>query len=219
MANIYTIRIDHVSDDTPTKLRQLLDHIGGSHVVVTENGSKTGKLHYQGWIQTDMNISAIRKMRERKMPENNGRDKHSIAVVKVFQSYKQYICKGESPNNPPKIFSVQSLEYTSEKLLELHKTYWESRPKTATGKMKNTMKCTMDEVVYYFGAMIESEKEFQEVDVMKRIVEANLENGRPIFDHVQVAMFRNVMCRLYPYKYAVDYAGSLLRKSRNIFFE
>lgn len=219
MSNVYTIRIDHVSEETPAKLRQILDHINGNYVLVTENGAKTGKLHYQGWIQTDANISAIRKMRERKLPENNGRDKHSIAVVKDFESYKKYICKGEGPTKGPVLFAMNGIGYTREFIEENHKQYWEQRPRTATGKFKNTMKCTMDEIVYYFRCMMDDCKEVTETDVMQKVIERNLENDRPIFDHVQLAMYRNVMCRLYPYKYAVDYAGALVRKSQNIFFQ
>lgn len=219
MSKIYTIRIDHVNEETPQKLRELLGRIHGSHVLVTENGSKTGKLHYQGWIETESNISAIRKLRERRMPENNGRERHSITLVKDPESYKRYICKGESPKKPPVLFSRMGLEYDENFIFEQHAKYWESRPKTKTGKLQNTMKSTMDEIVFYFRCMLENSEEVQETDIMRKVLEANLENNRPIFDHVQLAMFRNVMCRLYPYKYAVDYCGSLVRKSKNIFYE
>lgn len=206
---MYAIRIDVIDDSTHAKMVSLLDTIKGSYFIVSEHGKVTSKLHYQGWICTEENLSAIRKRRQRMMPENNGKELHSLTNVKHPDYYKLYVCKGESPTEPPIIAFQQAIDIDAN---ALHAEYWSKRPRGINGKPLQNKSYMMEELVAYFNSVAEYDKS----DVMRRVVQTCIDMNKPLFDNYIIAVYRHVQCRISK-TFLCDFVTGLLYRSDKLF--
>jgi len=76
-------------------------------------------------LDSDKDIKKVRNAFTKKFPESAGNKGYSLKVCNDdFDAYIRYICKGDSPNEPPVLWGFQGLDYSKEVIAEAHRMYW-----------------------------------------------------------------------------------------------
>lgn len=116
MANYYSLRIDALEGITRERIIAFCKQTGFlNHVVVFEISKEVKKLHYQGYIQTDIKHQAYQKRVQTAFPEckstrQGGRGSYSAGVVKDFDGYSRYIMKGTADAVPDVVCSSYQID-------------------------------------------------------------------------------------------------------------
>lgn len=94
---------------------------GGFCVRETVQGANE---HWHWLLLTEKDVKAVRMSFKRKVPELAGNGKYSLTVCLEKEKYERYMCKGESEGEGPEVVWRFGLEYSDEKVEELHAAYW-----------------------------------------------------------------------------------------------
>lgn len=121
MANVYAIRIHELADDTRSRVISFVEAIGGSHVIARE--TEASRVHYQGWVRTDIKDGALRARLKKNFPECVGNKGYSLAAVRNFENYARYILKGTKEQYAD-IIAAYGLEINADYLASEHRAYW-----------------------------------------------------------------------------------------------
>lgn len=107
--------------------------------------------HYHWFLKCSKKVEAFRIALIRAVPELKGNAGYSISVVKDEDKYLRYMAKGDADGTGCSYAWKHGLEWTPEKLEELHQAYWtENRKlkKRKTGTVTDWVldKCKADEI-------------------------------------------------------------------------
>ena len=81
--------------------------------------------HVHAVFDSESDIKKVRNSFTRAFPECVGNKGYSLKLCDDdFAAYIRYICKGESKDIPPTIWSRQGLDYTDDAITAAHQKYW-----------------------------------------------------------------------------------------------
>lgn len=126
MANVYTVRIHELADDSRHRVIAFCESSGGSYVVARETDAS--RTHFQGWVRTDIKDQAFRARLKKAFPECVGNKGYSLGKVRDFEAYGRYILKG-TKEDVADVVCYSGLEITPEYLANEHRAYWSKAEK------------------------------------------------------------------------------------------
>lgn len=122
MARQYALRLD-VGEETKAKLSSWLSKTCDGWIVAYEEAGDNKHVH--AILSSHKNLKQLRNALTYSFPENAGNKGYSLKVCDDdHDAYIRYICKGESEEEPPVIWSRQGLLYTDDVINEAWKKYW-----------------------------------------------------------------------------------------------
>lgn len=123
MSKLYQLRVDlQLTGVTVEQVLKVIQDI--PHILVTEVGKETGKLHCNALLRTDLTLSAIRKKVKKGIPVLKGNEMYSLQdKTKMKEIWMRYIFKGTIrtfiPDKLKEVVNVISIT------MELQKTPYE----------------------------------------------------------------------------------------------
>lgn len=115
----YALRVDGALDEVQAWLAKYA--IGGWAV---KELAGADNLHWHFHLITEKTIKQLRCSFNREVPSLKGNGKYSLTECRDVEKYDRYMAKGDSEGQCPDIAWVHGLEYTEEKVSELHDEYW-----------------------------------------------------------------------------------------------
>lgn len=126
MTNVYALRVHELADDFARRVTSFVQDAGGSYVVARETDAN--RVHFQGWLRSDIKPQALRARFKKAFPECVGNKGYSICAVKDFEAYSRYILKG-TKETMADVVCYQGLEVTEQFLMNEHRAYWSRNEK------------------------------------------------------------------------------------------
>lgn len=156
----YALRIhkDSINEEDYIKLIEGL--VGSYLIVIEEDANRT---HYQGIISTEIRQETLKKRIQRSLIKS-GNGAYSFKVVKDYDKYIRYLCKGSMKGEYPKVVSKSGIKLNDKDIRDLHYQYWEIKENTKDKSMNMieficqklsiyesiTKKCVVQEVIKYY---------------------------------------------------------------------
>lgn len=101
--------------------------------------------HVHAYVYSKLKPNSFRVILKREVPALVGNGSYSVAECKDPTKYQQYICKGEFSGSGVDALWQLGPEFTSEKLWDLHETYWEVNRATKVRRVSSVMDYVIDE--------------------------------------------------------------------------
>lgn len=128
----YTLRLDHF-DGAVDLLRRLLAD-AGSYLVVREDPEDNP--HYHVVFRSAKRIATLREQVRRGIPAD-GNGAYSLKKCGPdVERLEQYCCKGPSAEHLPELVLKQGIEYSHERIKELHEKYWVENNQIQANRLK-----------------------------------------------------------------------------------
>lgn len=128
----YTLRLDHF-DGAVDLLRRVLAGCG-SYLVVREEPDNNP--HYHVVFRSAKRIATLREAVRRGVPEQ-GNGAYSLKKCGPdVERLEQYVCKGLDAESLPELVMQQGIEYTAERIKELHDKYWVENRQIQENRLK-----------------------------------------------------------------------------------
>lgn len=108
------------------KVKVFADAKGYGGWAVHELGDSGNNSHWHiHWILPEgVKIQAVRTAFNRAVPELKGNGGYSLTLVQDVEKYDRYMAKGTEQGALPDVAWRHGLDYTDEKVEELHEEYW-----------------------------------------------------------------------------------------------
>lgn len=139
-------------------------------------GDGTSNVHWQfHLVVSGKTLKAVRSLFKRELPGFNGNGEYSMSEVDDVDKYDRYLCKGGSDTDLPIVVWRNSIEFTTEKVAELHRAYWVENQKI---RKKRSRGCAIDGVI---DICKEQKIDYNDRRAISRVYIKMLgEQGRPI---------------------------------------
>lgn len=128
----FTLRLDHW-DGALDFLRKFLDG-AGSYLVVREEPDDNP--HYHVVFRSSKRIATLREAVRRAVPDS-GNGAYSLKKCGPdVERLEQYCCKGPDAESLPELVMQQGIEYSAERIKELHDRYWVENNQIQANRLK-----------------------------------------------------------------------------------
>lgn len=192
MATIYAVRVHQCDGVTDERVQEFFRNLQASYVIARE--SDASRVHYQGWICTDMKDVTLRARIKKAFPECVGNNGYSLKPVKdTPEVYMRYCMKG-TETQAPAIVCAQGLEWTLEWIAEQHTKFWSDERAKAYGLKKSKMSVT--ETIWSDVDNLSKERPVKVADVVRIILDNWVAVGKP-FDSYTVKRLTNTIMSKY----------------------
>lgn len=196
MSNLFAIRIHddclgttvHGSD----VLSKFLSTLGSSGYCVCRE-TEASRVHYQGWIRTDMKLQALRVRIKKAFPDAVGNKGYSLRVVRDFLGtekgvgYRDYCLKG-TRDALADVVAIYALDVTDEMKKEAHERYWR-----VCGQKRGASQGTLAERVY---AWAHSVTDVTHRDIIEHTCNSIVESGKPLMFHYVRGVVNSVLFKM-----------------------
>lgn len=135
----YALRIDEGLDQVKAWLAK--HEIGGWAVREVAGDNE----HWHFILYSSKTIKQLRSSLNRDVPALTGNGKYSLTDCRDEDKYLRYMAKGSSDGEMPEVAWRHGLEWTDEKLEELHDEYWEVNRKLKKRKLGSMIDWLVDE--------------------------------------------------------------------------
>lgn len=181
---------------------------GYSGFSVRETGASGDNEHWHFllFLTVGLKLSAFRTAFLRQFPSLKGNGDYSLSQCKDVDKYSRYLAKGESEGQTPEVCWRYGLDWTEEKLEELHEAYWTENRKLKKRKVGSMV----DRVVDICKA---ENVDWQKRDAIAKIyIKEVTGSAKPLSMFSLRACVNTVQVLLCPDDTAVDnFAGSALQ--------
>lgn len=140
MAHHFALRIDSGLDEVKLWLAKY--SLGGWCVRETVTGSNE---HWHFHLVSDKTIKQLRCSFNRECPSLKGNGKYSLTDCRDVEKYDKYMAKGECEGQLPECVWTHGLDYSSEKISDLHDAYWLENRKLKKRKAGSYIDHVVDE--------------------------------------------------------------------------
>jgi len=188
MSTVYTVRIHELGDDTRARVCDFLKSIDGSYVFARETDA--ARVHYQGWIRSDIKHQALRVRLKKAFPECVGNRAYSVGVVRDFQGYSRYILKG-TREEMPDVVSFQGIEVNEEMIQNEHRAYWLSKSEVI-GKSQGAI---VKQVEDWYNLQGWDDIDERRREVARRVCDVITSHDKPLNLHYARYVYNSVMYR------------------------
>lgn len=200
-SNVFAVRIhtDGMGDDGLEVFRKMLPTIkNDGYVFALENDA--ARQHVQGWIRTESEQQALRIRIKRAFPGIVGNKKYSIAKVRDFEKYSEYVLKG-TKSCLPHIVASHGLELGDAEVKEVHNRYWSRQ------KLVGSSQGSIVQEVYIWANSLEDVTREQ---VVVRTCEEITKRDKPLMVHYVRGVVNSVMFKLggSEKKYLIEYINA-----------
>lgn len=139
MSSVYALRIDCALSEVLAWAAKY--EIGGWAVreLATDNE------HWHFILYASKTIKQLRCSFNRDCPSLKGNGKYSLTECRDEDKYLRYMAKGSSEGEYPEVVWRHGLEWTEEKVEELHDAYWEANRKLKKRKTGSMIDWLVDE--------------------------------------------------------------------------
>lgn len=172
------------------RFNEFLDKLfseGAGYFFVKESGSVEDNVHYQGIIKTDIKQDALRK-RIQKVITKKGNDSYSFKLVREPERYRTYLMKGPNNIELPEIYRRNLIDFSKEKIKEMHHKYWYEKEHT-----KDKTKCMID---HLHDKLSQYENGDTTSEVVKEIIHYYIVNKKPMNMFHMKSQARLLCCML-----------------------
>lgn len=130
----YGIRITLHKDEDNRKInlnKFIEKHKIEKYIFCLETGGETGKLHLQGYIETEIKVQSLRKKLLESIPGMYGQEDYAVTTTKkgsrdpVDESFINYVCKGEGLGK----YEVYKTSLSLESHQAANKAWWDYNDK------------------------------------------------------------------------------------------
>lgn len=192
MATIYAVRVHQVDGVTDERISEFFGNIQSSYVIARESDSS--RVHYQGWLVTEMKDVTIRARLKKAFPECVGNKGYSLKPLRETpEVYMRYCMKGTETQGPV-IVCAQGLEWTQDWIAEQHTKFWSDERAKAYGYKKAKMNVT--EQIWAEVDEVSKVRPVKVEDVVDIILENWTAVGKP-FDTYSVKRLTNTILSKY----------------------
>lgn len=118
----YAIRMD-VDESFKRRVSDWFSTAGNGYIVAYEVAGDNKHIH--AILDSVKSIKQVRNSLTNSFPECVGNKGYSLKLCDDdYDAYIRYICKGDSVDEGPVIWTKQGLKYTAEDIIDAHSRYW-----------------------------------------------------------------------------------------------
>lgn len=211
MSNLFAIRIHDECLGTTVHggdiVRKFLSSLDSSGYLVCRE-TEASRVHYQGWIRTDMKLQTLRVRIKKAFPDAVGNKGYSLRVVRDFLGsekgvgYRDYCLKG-TRDALAEVVASHAIDVTPEMLQEGHDRYWK-----VCGAKRSASQGTLVERVL---AWAKSVSDVSHRDIIQQTCTTIVDAGKPLMFHYVRGVVNSVLFKMSgdEQNRMVDYIHSL----------